>query len=194
MKDGNLQKDIYDFLHDAVYLFSVVLLVFVLLMRMVTVDGHSMVPTLQHADRLFLLSNTLYSQPETGDVVVAVVPSFNPKEAIVKRVVATEGQTVDIRYDETGIGTVYVDGTAMEEPYINEPMGIPSYPTISFPVTVPEGCVFVMGDNRNHSADGRYPSIGIFDKRYLLGKALLLVWPGRAEDGTRSFSRLGRVQ
>ena len=101
---------------------------------------------------------------------------------------------MDIRYDASGIGTVYVDGVALEENYINEDMTYPQYATISFPATVPEGCVFVMGDNRNHSADSRYPEIGIFDERYIMGKALMIVWPGqRDEYDPRDFGRIGVI-
>ena len=128
-----------------------------------------------------------------GMSVVAKVPGFED-EPIVKRVIATQGQTVDITYDATGVGTVIVDGQALKEPYINEPMLAPSYATVSFPLTVPEGCVFVMGDNRNHSADSRYTQIGVFNTKYILGKVLLVVWPGRENTWQkRDFSRLGAV-
>ena len=92
------------------------------------------------------------------------------------------------------MGTVYVDGEALEETYINEDMTYPQYATISFPTTVPEDCVFVMGDNRNHSADSRYQDIGIFDERYIMGKALMIVWPGREDEhDSREFGRLGVI-
>ena len=101
---------------------------------------------------------------------------------------------MDITYDATGVGTVIVDGQALKEPYINEPMLEPGYATVSFPLTVPEGCVFVMGDNRNHSADSRYTQIGVFNTKYILGKVLLVVWPGRENTWQkRDFSRLGAV-
>ena len=193
-KKPGAQSEIYELLHDMVYILAVVTLIFVFLMRMVSVVGPSMTPTLLNGDRLTLLSNTLYSDPKPGDVVVATVPSYDKDEAIVKRVIAVEGQTVDIQYDFDGNATVYVDGEAMDEPYINETMLHASYNTIEFPVTVPEGSVFVMGDNRNHSADSRYPPIGIFDKRYVLGKVLMVVWPGqRDETDKRDFHRLGAV-
>ena len=185
---------VYELLHDLIYIIAVVTLVFVFFMRMVSVEGPSMTPTLLDGDRLTLLSNTLYTQPKAGDVVVASVPTYSDGEAIVKRVIAVEGQEVDIRYDASGVGTVYVDGEALDEPYINEAMGYPLYETISFPTTVPEGCVFVMGDNRNHSADSRYTDIGIFDERYIMGKALMVVWPGqRDEHDPRDFGRLGVI-
>lgn len=185
--------ELYDLLHDMLYILAAVLLLFVFLMRTVSVIGPSMTATLLDGDRLALLSNAVFTNPEPGDVVVASVPTYEDGEAIVKRVIAVEGQTVDIRYQD-GIGTVYVDDVPLDEPYINEPMQIPSYQTISFPVTVPEGCVYVMGDNRNHSADSRYPLIGVFDKRYILGRVLMIVYPGREhEDDPRDFKRLGVV-
>ena len=193
-KPAGVQNDVYELLHDMVYILAAVTLLFVFLMRMVSVVGPSMTPTLLNGDRLTLLSNTLYQEPKAGDVVVATVPSYDPEEAIVKRVIAVEGQSVDISYDGTGAATVYVDGVALDEPYINETMLHASYNTIEFPVTVPEGCLFVMGDNRNHSADSRYPPIGIFDKRYVLGKVLMVVWPGQRDEGDkRDFHRLGAV-
>ncbi len=197
MKDTrphNKQKDAYELLHDMIYTLAVVTLVFVFLVRMVSVKGISMMPTLFEGDRLTLLSNTIYSDPKPGEVIVASVPTYEDGEAIVKRVIAVEGQTVDIQYDSNLVGTLYVDGVAQTEPYINETMMEPLYSTISFPVTVPEGCVFVMGDNRNHSADGRYVKIGIFDKRYILGRALMIVWPGREDEFTRpDYGRIGVI-
>ncbi len=185
--------ELYDLLHDMLYILAAVLLLFVFLMRTVSVIGPSMTSTLLDGDRLALLSNTVYSDPKPGDVVVASVPTYNDGEAIVKRVIAVEGQTVDIRYQD-GIGTVYVDGVPLDEPYINEPMVHPSYLTISFPVTVPKSCVYVMGDNRNHSADSRYPDIGIFDKRYILGRVLMIVFPGQEnETDAKDFGRLGVI-
>ena len=193
-KKSGAQSEIYELLHDMVYILAVVTLVFVFLMRMVSVKGPSMTSTLLDGDRLTLLSNTIYSEPKAGDVVVAAVPTYENGEALVKRVIATGGQTVDIQYDASGVATVYVDGQALDEPYINETMYRAAYGTIDFPVTVPEGSVFVMGDNRNHSADSRYPPIGIFDQRYVLGKVLMVVWPGREnEDDKRDFRRLGTV-
>ena len=193
-KPAGFQNEVYDLLHDMVYILAAVTLIFVFLMRMVSVVGPSMTPTLLNGDRLTLLSNTIYSDPKPGDVVVATVPTYSDEEAIVKRVIAVEGQTVDIQYDAGGAATVYVDGEAQVEPYINETMLHASYGTIDFPVTVPEGCVFVMGDNRNHSADSRYPHIGIFDKRYILGRVLMVVWPGQENEADkRDFHRLGVV-
>ena len=186
-------QDIYVMLHDLVYILAAVTVLFTLLIRLVTVSGPSMTSTLLDLDYVAVLSNVLYRDAKNGDIVVAKVPGFQD-EPIVKRVIATQGQTVDITYDATGVGTVIVDGQALEEPYINEPMLEPGYATISFPLTVPEGCVFVMGDNRNHSADSRYTQIGVFNTKYILGKVLLVVWPGRENSWQkRDLSRLGAV-
>ena len=186
-------QDIYVMLHDLVYILAAVTVLFTLLIRLVTVSGPSMTSTLLDRDYVAVLSNVLYRDAKNGDIVVAKVPGFQD-EPIVKRVIATQGQTVDITYDATGVGTVIVDGQALEEPYINEPMLEPGYATISFPLTVPEGCVFVMGDTRNHSADSRYTQIGVFNTKYILGKVLLVVWPGRENSWQkRDLSRLGAV-
>ena len=96
------------------------------------------------------------------------------EDSIVKRVIATEGQTVDIDY---ATGTVYVDGQPLEEDYIKEQMQIPSYGEGTNHVTVPEGCLFVMGDNRNQSADSRYSGIGIVDERCVIGRAVMVLFP-----------------
>ncbi len=189
------QQSFYELLHDVIYVLAAIVLIFVFFVRMVSVQGPSMTPTLLDTDRLILLNNVFYTEPKAGDVVVASVPTYEGGEAIVKRVIAVGGQQVDIRYNPYGVGTVYVDGEALDEPYINEEMLQPIYSTISFPTRVPEGCVFVMGDNRNHSADSRYTGIGIFDERYILGKALLVVWPGQEnENDPREFGRLGVIR
>lgn len=101
------------------------------------------------------------------------------KEPIIKRVIATEGQTVDIDFDA---GIVYVDGVALDEPYTNDY----TYDREDFdePVTVPENCIFVMGDNRNRSTDSRTEALGCVDTRYLLGKALFRITP---------FSKFGGI-
>ena len=102
-------------------------------------------------------------------------------------VIATEGQTVDIDFDA---GVVYVDGTALEEPYTREPTW--TQEGTEFPLTVPEGCVFVMGDNRNDSDDSRVSALGPVDTRCVLGRALLLAVPGpTADTEQRDWSRVG---
>ena len=129
-----------------------------------------MYPTLQDGDRLTLLSNFVY-RPEVGDIVVLKAPGFE-QGPLVKRVIAMDGQTVDIDFET---GDVWVDGVLLDEPYINDPTT--RYEGVNFPLTVPEGYVFVLGDNRLHSSDSRDPSIGCIDKRYVLGKALQVIYP-----------------
>ena len=104
--------ELFVLLHDLVYILAAVTIVFVYAIRLVGVDGDSMYPTLHHADYLALLSNVFYRDVEAGDIVVMTVPYFE-NEPIVKRVIATEGQTVDIDFEQ---GVVYVDGQALEEP------------------------------------------------------------------------------
>ena len=146
--------------------------------RLTRVDGHSMDPTLQDGEMMLIWS--LGYTPEQGDIVVLTktaqdtLPQVKDK-AIVKRVIAVEGQTVDIDYTT---GTVYVDGTPLDEPYINGPMYLPSDPMMwGTHWEVPEGSIFVMGDNRNGSTDSRHELLGTIDEDYVLGKVVLALWP-----------------
>lgn len=163
----------YTWLHDLITCVAVVMVVFVFLLRLIVVSGPSMTPTLLNGDRVILLSNFLYRDVEVGDVVVMQIPSFG-EEAIVKRVIAKGGQTVDIDFEA---GEVYVDGVLLEEDYINDLTHLSYLDGPSFPVTVPEGCLFVMGDNRNESADSRYGPIGMVDERRVLGRVMTIIWP-----------------
>lgn len=181
------QKNILSYLHDLVFGLVGILLVFMFLFRMVVVSGPSMMQTLQDGDSLILLSNVFYNNPKYGDIVVASKKSFKDGEPIIKRVIATEGQTVDIDFEQ---GIVYVDGNALDEPYTNTPTTL--FQGVTFPLTVKEGCVFVLGDNRNDSMDSRSTKIGEIDTRELLGKAIFLALPGPSEDtGKRDFTRIG---
>ena len=183
------QEGLMVFLHDTIMLFSVVMVVFVLLFRIVVVSGSSMYQTLWHNDYLLVMSSVVCGDPETGDIIVASKDSFNDGEPIIKRVIATEGQVVDIDFEA---GIVYVDGVALEEDYIYTPTNVSE--GVAFPLTVAEGCVFAMGDNRNRSRDSRYPAIGMIDEREILGKAVFLLIPGNGDEGNRAprdFSRIG---
>ena len=181
-------RELYEWTQALVGSVLTVVLVFTFLIRLIGVDGHSMVPTLQNGDRLLVLSSLLDSDYEYGDIVVLREESFL-EEPIVKRVIATEGQSVDIDFEA---GVVYVDGEALDEPYINEPTYMEE--GTEFPLTVPEGCIFVMGDNRNHSSDSRDSRLGTVDTRCVLGKAVFLAFPG-ADDvtGKREFGRIGLI-
>ena len=182
--------DCYSLLHDLVYILAAITIVFVFFVRLVGVDGP---PTLQDGDYVALLSNLFMGDLEQGDVIVARKESFENGEPIVKRVIATEGQTVDILYDGNGYGTVYVDGEPLDEPYILEPMVLPYYDRTSFPLTVDEGCLVVMGDNRNRSADSRYASIGQIEESQVIGKVLCILFPGCGESSSRDFGRIGAL-
>ena len=146
-------------------------LVFTFIGRIIGVDGESMMPTLHNRDMLLLQS--IGYEPEQGDVVVLSKNTFHDGAPIVKRIIAVGGQTVDIDYDTN---TVYVDGVALDESYILAPMReLPAeYATH---IEVPEGSVFVMGDNRNNATDGRDPRVGVVDQRCILGKALFVLLP-----------------
>ena len=176
-KDGSIWLDVYGVLSDLVFCLVLVTVVFVFAVRLVGVSGSSMYPTLHDGDKLTLLSNFLY-EPKVGDVVVLQAEGLQDGP-LVKRVIAMDGQTVDINFET---GDVRVDGVLLDEPYINEPTT--RYEGMEFPITVPDGCVFVMGDNRLHSTDSRNPAVGCVDKRYVLGKALQIILP---------FSRFGSV-
>ena len=181
------RKGVLLYLHDLICMLAGIMLVFMLLFRMVIVDGSSMYPTLWHGDWLLVLSGTFYQEPEYGDVIVACKDSFNDGEAIIKRVIATEGQKVDIDFEA---GIVYVDDVALQEDYTytltTNPEGV------MFPLVVDENSLFVMGDNREGSMDSRDPQIGLIDRREILGKALMILFPGDGKfGGERDFSRIG---
>ena len=181
-------RDLYEWAQALVCSVLAVVLIFTFLIRLIGVDGHSMVPTLQHGDRLLVLNSMFYSDYQYGDVVVLRKDAFR-EEPIVKRVIATAGQTVDIDFDTGG---VYVDGALLQEDYINELTFLEE--GTEFPLTVPEGSVFVMGDNRNRSDDSRNSQLGTVDTRYVIGKVVFLVFPGKDEaTGTREFSRIGMM-
>lgn len=176
---------------DYLYIFAGFMILIAVLFRVVMVDGPSMNQTLVDGDRLLLVSSVLYRNPKQGDIIVASKNSFRSGENIIKRVIATEGQTVDIDFDNR---IVYVDGEALEEDYVYFPDDITPMRQegSSFPLTVEEGCVFVMGDNRNNSMDSRSPQIGQIDCREILGKVVFLIFPGT--DGgnvAADYSRIG---
>ena len=182
-------RDLYEWTQALVCSVLAVVLLFTFVVRLIGVDGHSMVPTLQDGDRLLVLNALWDSDYAYGDIVVLRKESFM-EEPIVKRVIATEGQTVDIDFAS---GSVYVDGELLEEDYINEPTYVEE--GTEFPLAVPEGSIFVMGDNRNHSSDSRSSDLGTVDTRYVIGKAVFLLFPG-ADEGTarRDFGRIGLIE
>ena len=181
------QQNAVLYFHDLVYLLAVLMIVFLMFFRVVVVEGTSMNQTLLDGDYLLLLNSTFYGEPEQGDIVVISKDSYDHGVPIVKRVIATEGQIVDIDFET---GTVYVDGVALVEPYLNTPTNVQG--GVQFPLEVEDSCVFVMGDNRNRSKDSRYYEIGMIDTREILGKAIFLVLPGTNKgEFTRDFTRIG---
>ena len=182
-------RDLYEWVQSLVGSVLVVVAIFTFVIRMMGVDGHSMLNTLQHGDRLLVVNSMLYHDYKYGDIVILRKNGVFDDDPIVKRVIATGGQTVDIDFET---GAVYVDGTLLEEDYINELTFVEE--GTEFPLTVPEGSIFVMGDNRNHSSDSRDASLGTVDTRYVIGRAVILAFPGADEStGKRDFGRIGLI-
>lgn len=171
MEEKRFQRnlDLLDWYDALVFALAVLVLVFTFAARIVVVSGHSMEHTLQNGDRL-LIQSTFYT-PQRGDVVV-LDGYINYGKPLVKRVIATGGDLVDLDTDQ---GLVYVNGKALDEPYTAELTRVAG--NMPFPLTVPEGSLFLMGDNRQHSTDSRFASVGFIDERDILGKVLLRVFP-----------------
>lgn len=195
------QKSVLSYLHDLVYLLGALIVVSMLLLRVVVVSGTSMNRTLLDGDYLLVLGNTVYKDPQAGDIVVISKESFDEGHPIVKRVIATEGQWVDIDFN---LGIVYVGDsldsmTALDEPYVNT--ATTTREGVEFPLQVSDGCVFVLGDNRAVSRDSRSPEIGLIDEHEVLGKVIFLFLPGtNGEDvygnprESRDLTRIGVVE
>ncbi len=160
-------RRILEFSYEVASVFStavvILALAFTFGMRFVGVIGDSMKPTLHSMDWVFVTQGEY--EPAYGDIVVISQPNSYGQN-IIKRVIATEGQTVDINFTT---GQVFIDGAEIYEPYINN--ATTNHYDVTFPVTVPEGHVFVMGDNRQGSIDSRSSTIGFIKTDYLLGKA-----------------------
>ncbi len=176
-KGMNFRAELYDWIGCMLVALIICVALFVFCIRIVDVSGTSMLPTLQNGDKM--LVSPLFYTPQTWDVVVFRSTTYDPDKAQDKRVIATEGQVINIDFDH---GIVYIDGRVIEENYINELTNT----KLDFigPKTVPEGCVFVMGDNRNASTDSRKSEIGMVDNRSILGKVYYVIFP---------ISEIGRV-
>ena len=168
---ANTRAEVYDWIQCIIFALVFCVLLFVFGARMVNVVGHSMVPTLEQNDKV-IISNLFY-HPKQGDIVVLRKQTLMD-EPIVKRIIATEGQTVDIDFDD---GVVYVDGKALDEPYVNAP--VHDRENFEGKITVPKGSVFVMGDNRNASTDSRDARLGCVDTRYIMGRVYFYALPGQ---------------
>ncbi len=166
----------FEWYDAAVFGLAAIVLCFTFVVRIVTVDGHSMEPTLYSGQRVAVQS--AFYKPEFGDVVV--VDSYSRYgDMLVKRVIGVGGDVINIDFEA---GIVYRNGEALDESYTLTPTTL-SY-DIQFPLTVPQGCVFLLGDNRNGSKDSRSSEIGCIDERDLLGKVLWRLTP---------LSQMGKV-
>ncbi len=187
-KSGNkLLGDIVEIIESTLITVFVIVMIFTYILHPVNVVGTSMTNTLQDNDRIFM--TTVYTDISYGDIVVIDndmaylldqndniiernIDGSSLKECIIKRVIATGGQTVEI-IPETG--DVIVDGKTLDEPYIKEKLR--NGGVFDYPITVPEGYFFVMGDNRNGSSDSRNPDIGLIKKDQIYGKAIVRYAP-----------------
>ncbi len=172
-KQQSTPEMIYDIIETLIISTAIVILVFVYLLRLVVVDGPSMMQTLDDGDKL-IVSDVLYD-PKPGDIIVAQKLNSAWPTPIVKRIIATEGQTVDIDFETW---TVKVDGKIIDESeylYLARDQIMTS--NIKYPITVPEGQLFVMGDNRNHSSDSRDYRIGFIDERCVFGHVICRIAP-----------------
>lgn len=169
-------KSFYEYLETFCYALVAMILLFLFVIRLVTVDGTSMKTTLDNGDKL-IISNLFYT-PETGDIVVIKADGVHNNGApLIKRIIATEGQTVYIDYENWA---VYVDGVKLDEPYIEGmrtelPMRKSIFEKYNSEFVVGEGKVFVMGDNRNNSTDSR--QLGEISANRILGYAVLRLTP-----------------
>ena len=164
------RREIYDWIYCLSVALIICVVIFAFFIRLIDVRGTSMNPTLNNNDKM--LVSGLFYEPKVGDVVVFKKDEYDPERALVKRVIAVEGQVINMDFDR---GIVYVDGVPLEEDYIMEP----TTNKIDFigPQTVPEGCVFVMGDNRNASTDSRDARLGCVDERYIMGRVYFTLFP-----------------
>ena len=173
-KKGRFQSIFFDWGESIVVALIAIVVIFTFFGRLVGVDGSSMLPTLHEKD-IMLVSNFAYT-PEKSDIIVLHQPDIPGfiEGPIVKRIIATGGDEIDINFD---LGKVYVNGEELDEPYLNDCELPMLYEGMDFPQVVPEGCVFVMGDNRNGSTDSRHPQIGMVDERYIIGQVKAVIWP-----------------
>ncbi len=163
-------RETYDWIQCLLVALIICVLIFMFCVRVIDVIGASMNPTLYNGEKM--LVSGLFYKPKVGDVVVFKKDEYDPNKLLVKRVVAVEGQEINMDFEN---GIVYIDGVAIAEDYISEP----TYNKLDFigPKTVPEGCVFVMGDNRNASIDSRKNEIGMLDTRLIIGRAYYVIYP-----------------
>ena len=179
----NWKRELWEWTQSLAFALVIVMLVRTFLFTLVLVDGPSMEPTLSTRDRLYV--NKFMYTPQNGDIVV-FTPQNHPRRPFIKRVIAIPGQTLEIDFENA---RVIVNGEVLREEYINMPTTRRG--DVKFPITIPEGYFFAMGDNRSNSQDSRDASVGdndndmgLISKDRLMGKALFRVWP---------FNKFGRI-
>ncbi len=160
--------NIYDIASTLAVALVTIMLLFTFVFRVVGIVGTSMLPTLHDKD--YVVTTAFDKKPAYGQIIISTQPNYF-NEPIVKRIIATENQVVDIDFST---GAVSVDGVVLDEPYINN-LTLNSE-GVEFPVTVPENHVFVMGDNRQGSSDSRSDKVGFIHEDYLLGVVKLKVF------------------
>lgn len=165
----NFWSVLYDWLDSPVYAVLLILIIFTFFSRIVSVNGESMLPTLNHGD--WLTVSAVTADVQRGDVVVVTQPNAL-NEPLIKRVIAKGGDTINIDFST---GEVIVNGEVQNEPYIAELTARKG--DFEGETVIPEGYLFVMGDNRNNSLDSRYDVIGLVDERYVLGVAQVRIFP-----------------
>lgn len=188
-KKGTFWKDVADMLEAVLISVFFVIMLFAYVLRPVTVEGHSMESTLQDQDKLFM-TDLLYT-PERGDIVIvdnnvshiydqngnlvegSGLSTVTTEKRLIKRVIAVGGETLDIDF---ATGTVTIDGEVLEESYINN-LTVNDEGAFTYPLTIPEGYYFVMGDNRQHSSDSRHPMVGLVSEEQIMGKAVFRFAP-----------------
>ncbi len=192
------QKNLLLYLHDLIHLLGILLIVSLLLVRIVVVSGSSMNRTLLDGDYLFVLSNTVYNNPKQGDIVVVSKKTFDNGSPIVKRVIATGGQWVNIKDGVVYVGDTLETMAPLAEGYTTSATASGS--GFTYPMQVEEGCIFCLGDNRAVSHDSRSPDIGLIDNNEVLGKVMFLFLPGSEKDGlgqaleSPDYGRIGVVE
>lgn len=166
----NVLNEILEWLETLIFYCFIALLLLTFVFKLILVDGDSMKPTLENGQRI--LAYNLFYKPEQGDIIIFNNENPALEKVLIKRVIAVEGQTVDFDFEK---GEVIVDGKVLDEPYIMELTRLRE--DFAGKVTVPDGCVFVLGDNRNNSTDSRSSYVGMVSEKAIIGKAVFRLFP-----------------